>query len=130
MSKEIRNKINKKIDRNYNKRQRMLSEIKSSLDIHFNKITVFTDEIIIDPSDGLSSTEIINTEGIKRENSIKREKIPFFKIILPDSVIGSPAYHFEGKEINCLNLKELDELKHYLNFILKEIELKIENILT
>lgn len=124
MSKEIRNKINKKIDRNYNKRQRILSEIKSSLDIHFNKIAVFTDEIIINHPDGVRTTEVINTESIERENT------PFFKIVLPDSVIGSPTYHFEGKEINCLNLKELDELKHHLNFILKEIELKIENILS
>ncbi len=48
--KSFRHRINKKINKNYNQRQKILAEIKRALDIDFNKIVCYSSEIIIPPS--------------------------------------------------------------------------------
>jgi hypothetical protein len=45
--KDLRNRINKKINKNYNQRQKILNEIKQTLDIDFNKISVYSSVIEI-----------------------------------------------------------------------------------
>ena len=46
--KEIRNRINRKIDEKYKERQKILTRIKDYLNIDFNKIAIYRSEINVE----------------------------------------------------------------------------------
>ena len=111
--KNIRNRINKKIDANYKTRQKTLSRIKDVLTIDFNKIAVYREEINIKYPDS-------NTTSTKIENG-KKDDI-MFKVEIPDSLIGKARYYYKGTEIDYLSIEEANNLEKDLKYILEEIE--------
>lgn len=135
--KDLRNRINKKINKNYNQRQKILTEIKQTLDIDFNKISTYSSEIEIyshshDPSaeskvDSQNNKKISNEREVKPSNDTKERLL--FKIDLPDSIIGSQRFYYKGVELSNLTIEELNNLKKDLDFILKEIEKEIDKLL-
>jgi hypothetical protein len=135
--KDLRNRINKKINKNYNQRQKILAEIKQSLDIDFNKISTYSSVIEIHSHSSDPSTEFrVDSENIKKmssergvnQNNKTKEK-PLFRIDLPDSIIGSQRFYYKGVEVSNLTIEELNNLKKDLDFILKEIEKEVDNLL-
>ena len=111
--KNIRNRINKKIDVNYKTRQKILSRIKDVLTIDFNKIAIYREEINIKyPNSNNTST--------KKENG-KKDDI-MFKVEIPDSLIGKARYYYKGTEIDYLSIEEANDLEKDLKYILEEIE--------
>jgi len=111
--KNIRNRINKKIDANYKTRQKILSRIKDVLTIDFNKIAIYREEINIKyPSS--------NTTSTKKENGKKDDIL--FKVEIPDSLIGKARYYYKGTEIDYLSIEEANNLEKDLKYILEEIE--------
>ena len=135
--KDLRNRINKKINKNYNQRQKILAEIKQTLDIDFNKISTYSSVIEIyshssDPGadfrvDSQNIKKMSNGKGVNQYNE-KKEK-PLFRIDLPDSIIGSQRFYYKGVEVSNLTIEELNNLKKDLDFILKEIEKEIDKLL-
>ena len=134
--KDLRNRINKKINKNYNQRQKILAEIKQTLDIDFNKIS--TSSVIeihshsSDPSaefrvDSQNIKKMSNEKGVNRYNETKEK--PLFRIDLPDSIIGSQRFYYKGVEVSNLTIEELNNLKKDLDFILKGIEKEIDKLL-
>ena len=111
--KNIRNRINKKIDSNYKTRQKILSRIKDVLNIYFNKIAVYREEINIKYPNS-------NTTSTKKENG-KKDDI-MFKVEIPDSLIGKARYYYKGTEIDYLSIEEANNLEKDLKYILEEIE--------
>ncbi|MBA3749712.1 MAG: hypothetical protein H0X03_02215, partial [Nitrosopumilus sp.] len=91
--KDIRNKINKKIDSNYNARQKVLTRIKNNLDIDFYKISIYTEKIDVKyPNDG--------RDVIQKDNN--RNNI-LFKIELSASSIGTAGFYYKCKDIDILS---------------------------
>ncbi|WP_458744276.1 hypothetical protein [Candidatus Nitrosocosmicus sp. T] len=135
--KDLRNRINKKINKNYNHRQKILAEIKQSLDIDFNKISTYSSVIEIHSHSSDPSTEFrVDSENIKKMSSErgvnrnnKTKEKPLFRIDLPDSIIGSQRFYYKGVEVSNLTIEELNNLKKDLDFILKEIEKEVDNLL-
>ena len=135
--KDLRNRINKKINRNYNQRQKILNEIKQTLDIDFNKISVYSSVIEIyshlyDPSaefkvDSQNKIKTINEKDINPSNDT-REK-PLFRIDLSHSIIRSRRFYYKDVELSNLSIEELNNLKKDLEFILKEIEKEVDKLL-
>ena len=111
--KNIRNRINKKIDVNYKTRQKILSRIKDVLTIDFNKIAIYREELNIKyPNSNATST--------KKENGEKDDIL--FKVEIPDSLIGKARYYYKGTEIDYLSIEEANNLEKDLKYILEEIE--------
>ncbi len=136
--KDLRNRINKKINKNYNQRQKILNEIKQTLDIDFNKISVYSSVIEIhphshDPSDEFKvdsqNEKKISTEKDEKLSNETKEKKPLFRIDLPGSIIESQRFYYKDVELNNLSLEELDNLKKDLDFILIEIEKEVDKLL-
>lgn len=135
--KDLRNRINKKINKNYNQRQKILAEIKRTLDIDFNKITTFSSVIEIhthssDPSaefrvDSQNIKKMSNERGVNQYNETKEK--PLFRVDLPDSIMGSQRFYYKGVEVSNLTIEELNNLKKDLDFILKEIEKEVDKLL-
>ena len=118
--KDIRNRINKRIDGNYKARQKVLGRIKEILDIDFNKIAVYRGEISIKyPKDN-------NKNTLKKEN--EADDI-LFKIELPTSFIGKARYYYKGMDIDSLSLEDLNGLENNLEYILGEIEKNTDRII-
>lgn len=144
--KDLRNRINKKINKNFNQRQKIISEIKQALDIDFNKISIYSTDIKIfpisnNPENSIDTSNItheldspakVKPKGKTREsvssNVVKQN--PLFKVDLPDSIIGSQRYYYKDIEISSLSIEELNNLKKDLDYILKEIEKEIDKLLT
>jgi len=119
--KEIRDRINKKIDDDYKKRQKILDQIKKYLDIDFTKISIYTDEIIVNLSH--------NTHDSNNYSSNKGQEIPLFKVAVPSSIVASANYYYKGTDINTLTIRELKNLEKDLDYILKEIEIQVNGFL-
>jgi hypothetical protein len=118
--KNIRNRINKKIDVNYKTRQKILSRIKDVLTIDFNKISIYRDEINIKYPNS-------NTTTTKKENGKKDDIL--FKVEIPDSPIGNARYYYKGTEIDNLSIEEANNLEKDLKYILEEIEKNTNEII-
>ena len=136
--KDLRNRINKKINKNYNQRQKILNEIKQTLDIDFNKISVYSSVIAIHPHSHDPSAEFkvdsqnekkISTEKDEKLSNETKEKKPLFRIDLPGSIIESQRFYYKDVELNNLSLEELNNLKKDLDFILIEIEKEVDKLL-
>ena len=135
--KDLRNRINKKINKNYNQRQKILGEIKQALDIDFNKISIYSSEIKIfsnsNRHQNVAKIESVNKQkSYDKKESVATESVhidPMFRVELPDSIIGSQRYFYKGIEISSLPLEELDSLRKDLDYILKEVEIEIDRIL-
>jgi len=136
--KDLRNRINKKINKNYNQRQKILNEIKQTLDIDFNKISVYSSVIEIHHNSHDPSAEFkvdsqnekkISTEKDEKLSNETKEKKPLFRIDLPGSIIGSQRFYYKDVELNNLSLEELNNLKKDLDFILIEIEKEVDKLL-
>ena len=86
--KAIRNRINKKIDERYKARQRIITKIKDSLNIDFNKISVYKTEINIKKN---------NTAD---KNGQKEDNIDYvlFKVEIPSSMIASSRFYYKGQK--------------------------------
>ena len=135
--KDLRNRINKKINKNYNQREKILTEIKQTLDIDFNKISIYSSVIKIfshshDPSaefkvDPQNKKKISYEKDVRLSDEIKEK--PLFRIDLPDSIIGSQRFYYKDVELSNLTIEELNNLKKDLDFILKEIEKEIDKLL-
>ncbi len=118
--KDIRNRINKRIDGNYKARQKVLGRIKDVLDIDFNKIAIYRGEISIKhPKDNHKNT---------LEKESETDDI-LFKIELPTSFIGKARYYYKGVDIDSLSLEELNSLENDLEYILGEIEKNTDRII-
>jgi len=136
--KDIRNRINKKIRKNYNQRQKIIGDIKQALDIDFNKISIYSSEIKIfaDSTETKNATEIVPDNKPKSSVNLDSNTAevlttkPLFRVELPDTMIGSQRYFYKGMEISSLSLDELDNLKKDLDFILKELEIEIDKVLS
>lgn len=135
--KDLRNRINKKINKNYNQRQKILTEIKQTLDIDFNKISIYSsvieifshshdysDEFKVDSQNKIKTS---NEKDVKLSNETKEK--PLFRINLPDSIIGSQMFYYKDVELSNLTIEELNNLKKDLDFILKETEKEIDKLL-
>ncbi len=118
--KDIRNRINKRIDGNYKARQKVLGRIKEVLDIDFNKIAVYRGGISIKYPKGN------NKNTPKKEN--EADDI-LFKIELPTSFIGKARYQYKGIDIDSLTLEESNSLENDLEYILVEIEKNTDRII-
>jgi hypothetical protein len=139
--KALRHRINKKINKNYNQRQKILSEIEMALDIDFNKIVCYSSEIIISPSpsknyginletdslDKITSNNLNDLDGINSAN--KNKENPLFQIQLSNSFAGSQRFYYKGIEINSLSMDELNNLKKNLDYILNDTEKEIDKLL-
>lgn len=142
--KDVRNRINKKINKNFSQRQKIISEIKQALDIDFNKISIYSTEIKIFPifnnpesSSSINTNELDSPTKVKSKSKTREsvqvsvdKQIPLFKIDLPDTIIGSQRYYYKDIEINNLSIEELNNLKKDLDYILKEIEKEIDKLIT
>ncbi len=118
--KDIRNRINKKIDGNYKARQKVLGRIKEILDIDFNKIAIYRGEISIKyPKDN-------NKNTLEKENETNDI---LFKIELPTSFIGKARYYYKDIDIDSLPIEELNNLENDLEYILDEIEKNTDRII-
>ena len=136
--KDLRNRINKKINKNYSQRQKILNEIKQILDIDFNKISIYSSVIEIhshshDPNTE-SNVESQNKKKKSNENDVKlinetKETKPLFRIDLSHSMIGSQRFFYKDVEINSLSIEALNNLKKDLDFILREIDKEIDKLL-
>jgi hypothetical protein len=127
--KDLRNRINKKINKNYNQRQKILTEIKQTLDIDFNKISIYSSEIEIYSHSHDPNSEFKDDSQNKKKINNEREVKPLFRIDLPDSIVGSQRFYYNGVELSNLTIEELNNLKKDLGFILKEIEKEIDKLL-
>ncbi len=116
--KEIRNKINKKIDENYKTRQKRTIKIKECLSIDFNKISNYGSEMNI---------PYPNTQ-IKTKNNNGKEP-SLFKIEIPGSIISNARFYYKDKDIDYLSIKELENLEHDLEYILDAIYKKVDEYL-
>lgn len=134
----MRNRINKKIRKNYNQRQKIIGDIKQALDIDFNKISIYTSEIKVfsDSKEIKNATETdpvhkpqpsVNLDSKGTESVTTK---PLFRVELPDSIIGSQRYFYKGVEISSLPLDELGNLKKDLDYILKGLEIEIDKVLS
>jgi len=136
--KDLRNRINKKIRKNYNQRQKIIGDIKQALDIDFNKISVYSSEIKIfsDSKEPKNATEIDSVRKLRQSvnlDSRGSEAVttkPLFRVELPDSMIGSQRYFYKGVEISGLPLDELGNLKKDIEFILQKLEIEIDKVLS
>ena len=116
----IKNRINRKIDKVYNERQKVLQRIRNTLDIDFYKISIYMDNIIIkNPADGTTNTR-------KEENDT--DSI-FFRIELPSSTREKPRFYYKGIVLDTLSIKEAESLEKNLSYILEEIEKRLDEII-
>jgi hypothetical protein len=114
--KDIRNKINKKIDENYKTRQKILTRIKDYLSIDFNKISIYRSEINIGYPNNSNNTK---NKKDDKDNAL-------FKIEMPGSIIANARFYYKGIDIDSLSIKEIKNLEQDLEYIVKEIEKKID----
>lgn len=111
--KDIRNRINRKIDEKYKTRQKILTRIKDYLNIDFNKIAIYRKEINVKfPNDSSRHT-------IKKENDNENT---LFKIEMPGSIISNARFYYKGIDIDLLSIEDAKNLEQDLEYILKEIE--------
>jgi hypothetical protein len=152
--KDIRNRINKRINAKYDERQKILSKVKNALSIEFNKISFYRDEIIINKKNFQNKEDANNIQASKGTKRINAEdgvdaggsggggvgrrdngavdatsQFPLFKIELPESIIGSARFYYKGMEVDFLSIENLKSLENDLEFILKEIEREIDKFL-
>ena len=118
--KEIRNRINKKIDEKYKERQKILTRIKEYLNIDFNKISSYQSEINI---------EHPNTKNFEIKKERNDQSSILFKIEIPGSIIANARFYYKGKEIDSLSIEEAKNLVKDLEYILKEIEKKTDKVI-
>lgn len=118
--KDIRNRINKKIDGNYKARQKILGRVKEILDIDFNKISIYRGEI------NIKYPKYNNNDTLKKEN--EKDNV-LLKIELPTSFIGKARYYYKNMDIDSLPLEELNHLENDLEYILDEIEKNTDRII-
>lgn len=118
--KEIRNRINKKIDEKYKERQKILTRIKEYLNIDFNKISIYQSEINI---------EHPNTKNLEIKKERNAQSNILFKIEVPTSIIANARFYYKGKEIDSLSIEEAKNLVKDLEYILKEIEKKTDKVI-
>ena len=116
--KAIRNRINKKIDERYKARQRIITKIKDSLNIDFNKISVYKTEINIKKN---------NTAD---KNGQKEDNIDYvlFKVEIPSSMIASSRFYYKGVDIDSLTVENAKNLETDLEYILNQLEKEIDNL--
>ena len=118
--KNIKNRINRKIDKVYNERQKVLQRIRNTLDIDFYKISIYTDNIVIkNPTNGATNTR-------KEENDT--DDI-LFRVELPSSTREKPRFYYKGITLDSLSIKEADYLEKNLSYILEEIEKRLDEII-
>ncbi len=157
--KDIQKRINSKINKNYDQRQKILSEVKRALDIEYNKISIYAIEIVVTDLVNASSASIAgdsyslsssssssstsfspssvmvenNTKytspGNEKDENTERSQKPLFRVGLPDSIVGTANFYYKGSEINSLTLKDLHSLKNDLDYIMKGIEKEIDRLL-
>ncbi len=78
--KDLRNRINKKINKNYNQRQKILTEIKQTLDIDFNKISTYSSEIeIYSHSHDPSAESKVDSKNNKKMSNEREENHPMIQ---------------------------------------------------
>ena len=118
--KEIRNRINKKIDEKYKERQKILTRIKEYLNIDFNKISNYQSEINI---------EHPNAKNLEIKKERNDQSNILFKIEVPGSIIANARFYYKGKEIDALSIEEAKNLVKDLEYILKEIEKKTDKVI-
>ncbi|MDQ6724457.1 MAG: hypothetical protein M3Z01_09390 [Thermoproteota archaeon] len=108
--------MNKKIDENYKTRQKILTRVKDYLNIDFNKIAIYLTDINIKyPND--------NNHILKKENN--KDHI-LFKVEIPASIITHARFYYKGIDIDVLTIEEAKNLEKDLEYILTEIEKKID----
>ena len=122
---------------NYKQRQKILNEIMQTLDIDFNKISVYSSVIEIhshshDPSaefkgDSQNKLKESNEKDGKPSNETKEK--PLFSIDLSHSMMGSRRFYYKDVEVSNLSIAELNNLKKDLDFILREIEKELDKLL-
>ena len=118
--KNIKNRINRKIDKVYNERQKVLQRIRNTLDIDFYKISIYTDNIVIkNPTNGATNTR-------KEENDT--DDI-LFRVELPSSTRETPRFYYKGITLDSLSIKEAYYLEKNLSYILEEIEKRLDEII-
>ncbi len=118
--KDIRNRVNKKIDEKYKERQKILTKIKEYLNIDFNKIASYRSEINI---------EYPYTKNIEIKKERDDQSNILFKIEVPGSIIANARFYYKGKEIDSLSIEEAKNLEKDLEYILKEIEKKTDEVI-
>jgi len=118
--KEIRNRVNKKIDEKYKERQKILTRIKECLNIDFNKISIYQSEINI---------EHPNAKNLEIKKERNDQSNILFKIEVPGSIIANARFYYKGKEIDSLSIEEAKNLVKDLEYILKEIEKKTDKVI-
>lgn len=116
--KDIRNRINKKIDERYKERQKILAKIKEYLNIDFNKISVYTSEI------NITKDKITNQNGHK-QNSIDNV---LFKVEIPGSIIANSRFYYKGIDIDSLSIENAKNLEKDLEYILMQLEKEIDKL--
>ncbi len=93
-----------------------MTRIKDYLNIDFNKIAIYLPEINIKhPND---NSHIITKEDYKNKT--------LFKIEMPGSIIANPRYYYKDIDIDSLSIREAKNLEKDLEYILTEIEKKID----
>ena len=110
--KDIRNRINKKIDEKYKERQKILTRIKECLNIDFNKISIYQSEINI---------EHPNAKNLEIKKERNDQSNILFKIEVPGSIIANARFYYKGKEIDSLSIEEAKNL-------VKDLELSLIHI--
>ncbi len=108
-----------------------------TLDIDFNKISIYSSVIVIhshshDPSaefkgDSQNKIKISNENDGKPSNETKEK--PLFRIDLSHSIIGSQRFYYKDVELSNLSIEGLNNLKKDLDFILREIEKEVDKLL-
>jgi hypothetical protein len=115
--KDIRNRINKKIDERYKERQKIITKIKDYLNIDFNKISVYKTEISI------KKNNTVDRDGQKETN----EDYVLFKVEIPSSIIASSRFYYKGVDIDSLTVENAKNLEKDLEYILNQLEKEIDN---
>ena len=116
--KDIRNRINKKIDERYKERQKILAKIKEYLNIDFNKISVYTSEINI-------TKDKVTYQNGHKQNSIDNV---LFKVEIPGSIIANSRFYYKGIDIDSLSIENAKNLEKDLEYILMQLEKEIDKL--
>lgn len=118
--KDIRNRINKKIDERYKERQKILAKIKDYLNIDFNKISVYKSELNI-------KRDRISDKNEQKDNN--SADYVLFKVEIPGSIIANSRFYYKGVDIDSLSIEDAKSLEKDLEYILKQLEKEIDNII-
>lgn len=119
--KDIRNRINKKIDERYKERQKILAKIKDYLNIDFNKISVYKSELNI-------KRDRISDKNEQKDNNSAADYV-LFKVEIPGSIIANSRFYYKGVDIDSLSIEAAKSLEKDLEYILKQLEKEIDNII-